>query len=75
MNELYSSQAYIDYATAQTQAYIDSFMSTYGGSEDITDDSAEDVDITVESSSLESLKSIAVGFGTDESALQTCIDE
>ena len=30
MNELYSSQAYIDYATQQTDWYISSFMAQYG---------------------------------------------
>ena len=76
MNDLYTSEAYINYATEQTNGYIDSFMSAYG------DTAVEDGDAVVEdgavadgSSSLDTLKSIAIGLWTDETALQTCIDE
>lgn len=38
MNELYSSEAYIKYATEQTDWYISSFMSTYGNIDEDTND-------------------------------------
>ncbi len=41
MNDLYSSEAYIKYATEQTDWYISSFMSTYG----TTDEDSTDTDV------------------------------
>lgn len=60
MNELYSSEAYIKYATEQTDWYISSFMSTYG---DIDEDTnVDDEDTTTEeetnNTSTEDVKSI-----------------
>ena len=46
MNELYSSDAYVKYATEQTDGYVTSFMSAYGNlDEDTTDTYEEDTDI------------------------------
>lgn len=42
MNELYSSDAYIKYATEQTQAYIDGFMAQYGDTNEDTNVNDED---------------------------------
>lgn len=42
MNELYSSEAYIKYATEQTDWYISSFMSTYGDIDENTNVDDED---------------------------------
>ena len=75
MNELYSSEAYVNYATEQTDGYVSSFLAQFGSSE--WEDNADNTgDVNTESnSSLDSLKNIAVELGTDETALQTCIDE
>ncbi len=49
MNELYSSEAYIKYATEQTDWYISSFMSAYGNTdEDNTDVENEEDNTTVD---------------------------
>ena len=76
MNELYASDAYIKYATEQTDGYVTSFMSAYGNTDEDASDDSENTDTTnEESASLETLKSIAVNLWTDSSALQACIDE
>jgi hypothetical protein len=33
MNELYSSEAYVNYATEQTDGYVSSFLAQFGSSE------------------------------------------
>ena len=75
MNELYSSDAYVKYATEQTDGYVTSFMSAYG---DVDEDTTEDTEWTVSDStytSLDSLKNIAIELWTNDSDLQECIDE
>ncbi len=48
MNELYSSKAYVDYATNQTDSYVSSFMSAYGNAdlEGDTDDTEIDDEVS-----------------------------
>lgn len=78
MNELYSNEAYIKYATEQTDWYINSFLSAYGDTteeDNSVDNGSDESSDNAETSYLDSLKGIAVEFGTDEDALQTCIDE
>jgi len=75
MNDLYRSEAYVKYATEQTDGYVNSFLSQFGSSEWENDANNTDVANTENNSSLDSLKNIAVELGTDETALQTCIDE
>lgn len=79
MNDLYASDAYVKYATEQTNGYVTSFMSAYWDTdEDTTQDSedTEDTDSTNSNySSLDSLKNIAVDLWADSSELQACIDE
>lgn len=78
MNKVYESDEYIKYAASnaeQAEAYFG-----LGTDEDSTD-TVEDVTDTAEPTddswyaSLNALKAIAVALGTDESALQACIDE
>jgi len=60
MNELYASDAYVKYATEQTDWYIESFMSAYGETEeDNTATDEEDVDNTeANSQSSEDIKAV-----------------
>lgn len=59
MNELYSSEAYIKYATEQTEWYVNSFMSAYGNVTDEDETVVEDQDEeTNNSTSPEEVKSV-----------------
>ena len=79
MNELYSSEAYVKYATEQTDGYVTSFMSAYWDSDEDATQGSEDTEDTTATnsnySSLDSLKSIAIDLWTDSTSLQACIDE
>ncbi len=88
MIDLYESPEFVKYMTEQTDASVKSFMDTYGNLDEDTSDyddtedaeDAEDI-VDVEDTntegyaSLNSLKSIAVGLGTNDADLQACIDE
>lgn len=87
MINLYKSPDFVKYMTDQTDASVQSFMDAYGAAnatdEQWDDVTVEDENITDETedtwdngySSLVSLKNIAVELWTNESELQSCIDE
>ena len=69
MINLYKTPEFVKYMTDYTDAQISSFVTTTEDTTDVEDTNSEGY------TSLNSLKNIAVEFWTDESALQTCIDE
>ncbi len=73
MAKVYGSQGYVDYMSQYTQQG----EAQFGLSEWENTDNSDNIDNTnIENNSyLDSLKNIAVELGTDEAALQTCIDE
>ncbi len=73
MTKVYESEGYVDYMTQYTQQG----EAQFGLSEEDNSDYTDSTDYTdvEENSSLDSLRDIAVEFGTNESALQSCIDE
>ncbi len=80
MNKVYQSDAYVEYATQNAEQAEAYFGLTWDENPtDTTSIDAADNDIVEPVnnwySSLNNLKNIAINFGTDESALQTCIDE
>ena len=73
MTKVYESEGYVDYMTQYTQQG----EAQFGLSEEDNSDYTDSTDYTdvEENSSLDSLRDIAVEFWTNESALQSCIDE
>ena len=68
MSRVYASQGYVDYMSQYAQQWEEQFG--------LTEDSAEPTQPTDNAyASLDSLRDIAVEFWTNESALQSCIDE
>jgi hypothetical protein len=45
MNELYSSEAYINYATEQTDGYVSSFLAQFGNEDTATEGDGTDNNI------------------------------
>ncbi len=61
MNELYSSDAYVKYATEQTDGYVTSFMSAYGDTDEDTtevDKDSTDIEETNNSEPSEDIKAV-----------------
>ncbi len=69
MNKVYQSEAFIEYATQQAEQAEAYFNLEWD------DTVAEDETDTNTNSYLDNLKNIAVELGTDESKLDTCIEE
>ena len=65
MTKVYESQGYVDYMAQYAQQGEDQFG--------LSEDNSEPSDSKY--ASLDSLRDIAVELGTDQTALQTCIDE
>lgn len=72
MNEIYASDAYVKYATENTNQ-MQEYLNQYYGSD--ATDSTEGNIVDAQNSSLDNLISIAVSLWTDWSALQACVDE
>lgn len=68
MNELYKTQAFIDYMTERADASIESFNAQFGGEQG--ENAADNGN-----SSLDNLKAIAVELGTNETELNACVEE